>query len=106
MIGHVGPDPVVYHLIVKSQPQNEDARRFLQPSQTFEKEVGMYGQVFHDMANFVRSESVVSVNWSRNDEVIEVPRCYYTKWTGDEDNVKEDLIILENLYPQVRKRLK
>ncbi len=55
------------------------------------------------MANFVRSESVVSVDWSRNDEVIEVPRCYYTRWAGDEDNVKEDLIILENLYPQVRK---
>ncbi len=27
-------------------------------------------------------------------------RCYYTRWAG-EDNVKEDLIILENLYPQV-----
>ena len=34
-----------YHLIVKSQPQNEDARRFLKPSRTFEKEVQMYGQV-------------------------------------------------------------
>lgn len=28
-----------YHLIVKSQPQNEDVRNFLQPSHTFEKEV-------------------------------------------------------------------
>ena len=45
VFGHVGQEAVVYHLIVKSQPQNEDARRFLQPSQTFEKEVGMYGQV-------------------------------------------------------------
>lgn len=35
-----------YHLIVKSQPQNEDARRFLKPSRTFEKEVQMYGQVY------------------------------------------------------------
>ena len=34
-----------YHLIVKSQPQNEDARRFLKPSRTFEKEVQMYGEV-------------------------------------------------------------
>lgn len=34
-----------YYLIVKSQPQNEDARKFLQPSRTFEKEVQMYGQV-------------------------------------------------------------
>jgi hypothetical protein len=34
-----GSDKVrVYHLIVKSQPQNEVARRFLQPSHTFEKE--------------------------------------------------------------------
>ena len=43
----VNGDPVVkkYHLIVKSQPQNEDARRFLKPSRTFEKEVQMYGQV-------------------------------------------------------------
>ncbi len=33
-----GSDKVrVYHLIVKSQPQNEVARRFLQPSHTFEK---------------------------------------------------------------------
>ena len=37
-----------YHLIVKSQPQNEDARRFLKPSRTFEKEVQMYGQVRHN----------------------------------------------------------
>ena len=34
-----------YHLIVKSHPQNEDAQRFLQPGHTFDKEVGMYGQV-------------------------------------------------------------
>ena len=34
-----------YHLVVKSQPQNEDARLFLKPSRTFEKEVQMYGQV-------------------------------------------------------------
>ena len=30
--------------ILKSHPQNEDARKFLQPSHTFDKEVGMYGQ--------------------------------------------------------------
>ena len=89
-----------YHLIVKSQPQNEDARRLLQPSHTFEKEVQMYGQVFHDMANFVRKESVITLN-CKDSEVIDVPRCYYTRWAGD-DNIKEDLIILENLYPQVR----
>ena len=57
-------------------------------------------QVFHDMANFVRSESIVSLNCCKDSEVIDIPRCYYTRWAG-EDNVKEDLIILENLYPQV-----
>jgi len=31
---------------------------------------------------------------------MDVPRCFYARWAG-EDNVKEDLIILENLYPQV-----
>ena len=87
-----------YHLIVKSQPQDQEARRLLQPGQTFEKEVQMYGQVFHDMANFVRSESVITLN-CKDSEVIDVPRCYYTRWAGD-DNMKEDLIILENLYPQ------
>ena len=54
------------------------------------------------MANFVRSESIVSLNCCKDSEVMDIPRCYYTKWAGD-DNVKEDLIILENLYPQVRK---
>ena len=54
------------------------------------------------MANFVRSESIVSLNCCKDSEVIDIPRCYYTKWAGD-DNVKEDLIILENLYPQVNK---
>ena len=58
-------------------------------------------QVFHDMANFVRSESIVSLNCCKDSEVIDIPRCYYTRWAG-EDNVKEDLIILENLYPQVK----
>ncbi|XP_040564435.1 uncharacterized protein [Lepeophtheirus salmonis] len=88
----------VYHLIVKSQSQNEDARKFLQPSRTFEKEVQMYAEVFHDMANYVRRESVVCLS-CKDSEVMDIPRCFYTKWAGD-DNVKEDLIILENLYPQ------
>jgi hypothetical protein len=52
------------------------------------------------MANYVRSESIVSLNCCKDCEVIDIPRCYYTRWTG-EDNFKEDLIILENLYPQV-----
>jgi hypothetical protein len=89
-----------YHLVVKSQPQNEEARRFLQPSQTFEKEVQMYSQVFVDMASFVRRESVISLN-CKDAEVIDVPRCFYTRWAAD-DNSKEDIIILENLCPQVR----
>lgn len=95
----INNEDIKYHLIVKSQPQNEDARKFLQPSHTFEKEVQMYGQVFHDMANFVRRASVISLN-CKDSEVIDIPRCYYTRWAGDDDNMKEDLIILENLYPK------
>ena len=52
------------------------------------------------MASFVRSESIVSLNCPKDCEVIDIPRCYYTRWAG-ENNMKEDLIILENLYPQV-----
>ena len=80
------------------------------------------------MANFVRSESVVrdAVNFCADSDVIEVsldrataylfkredtkivtkiyqvPRCYYTRWGGDDsESGKEDLIILENLYSEV-----
>lgn len=72
------------------------------------------------MANFVRKESVITLN-CKDSEVIDVPRCYYTKWASDghtdgsatantdnnnsnshaDSSHKEDLIILENLYPQV-----
>ena len=94
-----------YHLVVKSQPSNEDARKFLQPSHTFEKEVQMYGTVFHDMATFVRANSVICLDSCKDSEVIDVPRCYYTRWTpgGAEGGSKEqeDLIILENLCPKV-----
>ena len=131
-----------YHLIVKSQPQSSEAegggaggRPLMQhnlasSSHTFEKEVQMYSQVFHDMANFVRKESVITLN-CKDSEVIDVPRCYYTKWAADghdttanpspsaaatssannnnssnhaDSNHKEDLIILENLYPQVNQK--
>ena len=34
-----------------------------------------------------------------------VPRCYYTRWGGEEsDSGKEDLIILENLYSEVSRQ--
>ena len=45
VLGSDSMSTVEYHLIVKSHPQNEDAQRFLQPGHTFDKEVGMYGQV-------------------------------------------------------------
>ncbi len=44
-VGGLDSQQRVYHLVVKSQPQDEDARKFLQPGQTFEKEVQMYAQV-------------------------------------------------------------
>ena len=93
-----------YHLVVKSQPSNEDARKFLQPSHTFEKEVQMYGSVFHDMATFVRANSVICLDSCKDSEVIDVPRCFYTRWAGSEcssGKEQEDLIILENLCPKV-----
>ena len=43
------------------------------------QEVQMYGQVFHDMANFVRRESIVSLNYCKDSEVMDIPRCYYTR---------------------------
>ena len=46
-----------YHLIVKSHPQNEDAQRFLQPGHTFDKEVGMYGQVRCSAGQFKTGKS-------------------------------------------------
>ena len=35
-------------------------------------------------------------------QIYQVPRCYYTRWGGDDsESGKEDLIILENLYSEV-----
>ena len=34
----------VFQLIIKSQPVNEDTRKFLQPNRTFEKEVCSFGE--------------------------------------------------------------
>ena len=58
--------PKKYHLIVKSQPQNEDARRFLKPSRTFEKEVQMYGQVRNVDLTFMALQVTQSQKWIDN----------------------------------------
>ena len=46
-----------FQLVIKSQPFSEDARNFLSPSRTFEREVEMYSLVLPALANFVRQES-------------------------------------------------
>ncbi|XP_023334969.1 uncharacterized protein LOC111706347 isoform X3 [Eurytemora carolleeae] len=88
----------IYKLIIKSLPQSEDARNFLQPSHTFEKEVQMYSTVFLDMASFVKSKTNIPLD-SHESQVVDIPRCYYSRWTG-EGSSKDDMIIMENLVPQ------
>ena len=87
-----------YELIIKSQPLSEDARKFLQPNHTFEKEVQMYSTVFVDMANFVKKRGVIPINYHES-EIVDIPKCFYTKWSAD-SQVKDDMIIMENLIPK------
>ena len=79
-------------LVVKSQPLSEDARKFLRPNRTFEKEVQMYSVVFIDMANYVRNESFILYAHHESD-VLSIPKCYFSRYQGS----KDDMIIMENL---------
>lgn len=93
-----GDSTEVFQLIIKSQPVNEDTRKFLQPNRTFEKEVQMYASVFVAMANFVKSQGIIHNNFHES-EIVDIPKCYYTRWSL-ENNVKDDMIIMENLIPK------
>ena len=84
-----------FHLIIKSQPSSEDARKFLRPSRTFEREVEMYSQVLPALANFVRAESEW-VTGDQESDILPIPRCYFSRCEGGE-TVREDMIIMENL---------
>ena len=84
-----------FQLVIKSQPFSEDARKFLSPSRTFEREVQMYSLVLPALANFVRQESAL-VKGELDADVLPIPRCYFTRCEG-RDSPKEDMIIMENL---------
>ena len=64
-------------LVVKSQPLSEDARTFLKPNRTFEKEVQMYSVVFLDMANYVRKQSFI-LYANHESDVLSIPKCYFS----------------------------
>ena len=87
-----------YQLIIKSQPLSEDARKFLQPNHTFEKEVQMYSTVFVDMANFVKKQGVIPFDYHES-EIVDIPKCFYARWSAD-SQVKDDMIVMENLIPK------
>ena len=86
-----------FQLVIKSRPFSEDARKFLSPSRTFEREVQMYSLVLPALANFVRQESSL-VKGELDADVLPIPRCYFTRCEGrDSKDSKEDMIIMENL---------
>ena len=84
-----------FQLIIKSQPLSEDARQFLKPNRTFEKEVQMYSLVFKEMANYVKKQSFI-LYANHESEVLSIPKCYFSR-CGGEGQTKEDMIIMENL---------
>ena len=84
-----------FKLVIKSQPFSADARKFLSPSRTFEREVQMYSLVLPALSNFVRQESSL-VKGELDSDVLPIPRCYFTRCEGG-DTSKEDMIIMENL---------
>ena len=61
-------------------------------------EVQMYSAVFVDMSNFVKSQGVLPCSYHES-EIVDIPKCFYTHWSGEEGQTKEDMIILENLIP-------
>ena len=61
-------------------------------------EVQMYSAVFVDMSDFVKSQGVLPSSYHES-EIVDIPKCFYTHWSGGEGQTKEDIIILENLIP-------
>ena len=62
-------------------------------------EVQMYSSVFVDMSNFVKSRGVMPSDYHES-EIVDIPKCFYAHWSGDEGEGKEDMIIMENLIPK------
>ena len=59
----------------------------------------MYSSVFVDMSNFVKSQGVMPSDYHES-EIVDIPKCFYAHWSGDEGEAKEDMIIMENLIPK------
>ena len=62
-------------------------------------EVQMYSSVFVDMSNFVKSRGVMPSDYHES-EIVDIPKCFYAHWSGEEGEGKEDMIIMENLIPK------
>ena len=59
----------------------------------------MYSSVFVDMSNFVMSRGVMPSDYHES-EIVDIPKCFYAHWSGEEGEGKEDMIIMENLIPK------
>ena len=59
----------------------------------------MYSSVFVDMSNHVKSQGVMPSNYHES-EIVDIPKCFYANWSGEEGQNKEDMIIMENLIPK------
>ena len=58
----------------------------------------MYSSVFVDMSNYVKSQGVLPSSYHES-EIVDIPKCFYAHWSGEEGQTKEDMIIMENLIP-------
>ena len=85
----------IFHLVIKSQPTSEDARKFLGSSRTFEREVEMYSSVLPDLAKFIKTETEL-VTGEHEADILPIPRCYFTRCDGG-DLTRDDMVIMENL---------
>lgn len=59
----------------------------------------MYSSVFVDMSNYVKAQGVLPSSYHES-EIVDIPKCFYAHWSGEEGQTKEDMIIMENLIPQ------
>ena len=58
----------------------------------------MYSSVFVDMSNYVKAQGVLPSSYHES-EIVDIPKCFYAHWSGEEGQTKEDMIIMENLIP-------
>ena len=58
----------------------------------------MYSSVFVEMSNYVKSQGVLPSSYHES-EIVDIPKCFYAHWSGEEGQAKEDMIVMENLIP-------